>query len=79
MTSMPARKLGLKQRGIIEPNTFADIVVFDVKTVSDRATFTDPHQYAAGIKHVIVNGAMTIENEAHTGATYGKVLRHGSA
>ncbi|MEE4312379.1 MAG: D-aminoacylase [candidate division KSB1 bacterium] len=79
MTSMPARKLGLKQRGVIETTAFADIVVFDGTTVSDRATFTDPHQYAAGIKHVIVNGAMTIENEEHTGAVSGTVLRHGSA
>ena len=79
MTSMPARKLGLKQRGVIEANAFADIVVFDGNTVNDRATFSDPHQYAAGIKHVIVNGVMTIENEKHTGAVSGKVLRHGSA
>lgn len=77
MTSMPAVKLGLKQRGVLAPGNFADVVIFDPTTVIDRATFKDPHQYPTGIEFVLVNGAIAIENDAHTGVLAGQVLRHG--
>jgi N-acyl-D-amino-acid deacylase len=77
MTSMPAEKLGLKQRGKIAPNYYADLTVFDPATVIDKATFTDPHQTAQGIAYVIVNGKITVENGKHTGTHAGKILRKG--
>ncbi len=56
MTGLPARRFGLADRGEIRQNAFADIVVFDAQTVSDRATYDDPQQTCVGIDHVIVNG-----------------------
>jgi N-acyl-D-amino-acid deacylase len=79
MTSMPAEKLNLKQRGKVEKQYYADLVVFNPETVIDKATFTDPHQPPTGIEHVIVNGKLTVENGKHTGALDGKVLRFGQA
>ncbi len=76
MTSMPAQKLGLKNRGLIAKNNFADLVVFNPDTVIDKATFVDPHQFAAGIEYVIVNGVLTVKNGRHTGARSGEILRH---
>ncbi len=60
MTSLPAARFGLTHRGSIAPTSFADLVVFNPNTVTDRATFSDPHQPAAGISHVIVNGTPII-------------------
>ena len=77
MTSLPAGKLGIPGRGVLAENAFADVVVFDPATVADRATFTDPHQYPAGIPYVIVNGVVTVEDGEHTGALAGRVLRRG--
>jgi len=77
MTSMPAEKLNLKQRGKIAIQYFADLVVFNPETVIDKATFTDPHQPPIGIEYVIVNGKLTVEHGKHTGALDGKVLRFG--
>lgn len=77
MTSMPADKLNLKQRGYLQKNYFADIVVFNPGTVIDNATFTDPHQYPSGIEYVIVNGKVTVAKGKHTDAFAGKVLQHG--
>jgi N-acyl-D-amino-acid deacylase len=57
------------------PGNFADIVVFDPEAVTDKATFTDPHQYAEGIIHVFVNGKAVIENGQHTGATPGRFVK----
>ncbi|HPI36486.1 MAG TPA: amidohydrolase family protein [Ignavibacteriaceae bacterium] len=76
MTSMAADKLGLKGRGYLKKNYFADIVVFNPLTVLDKANFTDPHQYPDGIKYVFVNGVLTIKDGEHTGAYSGAVLRH---
>lgn len=75
MTSMPANKLGIKDRGIIAENNYADIVIFDYETIQDRATFTDPHQYPSGIPYVIVNGKIVIENGEQTGELPGSVIR----
>ena len=76
MTSMPAEKLELKERGKIIKGYIADITVFNPETVIDKATFTDPHQTAQGIEYVFVNGKMTVEKGKHTGIRAGKVLRH---
>jgi N-acyl-D-aspartate/D-glutamate deacylase len=78
MTYLPAWRLGLRDRGIIREGAYADIVVFDPKTVIDNATFIDPHKLPSGILHVIVNGVVTIYNGVHTGAKAGRVLRKRS-
>jgi N-acyl-D-aspartate/D-glutamate deacylase len=75
MTRMPARRLKLEGRGIIEPNAFADLVAFDPARVADRATFEQPHQYPVGIPHVWVNGVAVIRDGEHTGELPGRVLR----
>lgn len=78
MTSMPADKLGMNERGRIAENCHADIVVFNPDTVIDEATFKDPHQFPSGIEYVIVNGRVTVDRGEHTGAMAGKVLRRGA-
>jgi N-acyl-D-aspartate/D-glutamate deacylase len=75
MTGLPARRLGLADRGVLAPGAQADVVVFDAATVADRATYEDPHRYAAGIGHVLVNGRVVIADGEHTGALPGRVLR----
>ena len=74
MTSLPAQRMGLLDRGIIRQGMWADLVVFDPDRVSDRATFDQPHQFPDGIDHVIVNGAAVIRNGEHTGALPGRPL-----
>lgn len=74
MTGLPAKKLGLKDRGLIQKNMIADLVVFDPDTVQDVATFDNPHEYPRGIIHVIVNGRAVILDGKHTGALPGKRL-----
>ena len=75
MTSLPASKLGLKDRGMIAEGQAADIVIFDHKTIIDRATFEEPSQFPQGIEHVLVNGEVVINKGAHTGRYPGKLLR----
>ncbi len=75
MTGMPALRLGLTDRGVIKEGVFADIVIFDLDKIEDRATFTDPHRYPLGIEYVLVNGKIVIEKGKHMGALPGKVLR----
>ncbi|MCR4340034.1 MAG: D-aminoacylase [Gemmatimonadaceae bacterium] len=74
MTGMPAKRLGLPDRGVLREGAFADIVVFDPRTVRDQATFTDPHQYPVGIETVIVNGIIAVARSAPTGVRAGRVL-----
>ena len=74
MTSLPAQIMRLKDRGILREGHWADIVVFDPKTVKDVATFEKPKQYPAGIEHVLVNGVAVVENGNHTGAKPGKAI-----
>jgi N-acyl-D-amino-acid deacylase len=75
MTSANAEKISLTDRGRIKVGWAADITVFDPATVADRATFTNPHQYAVGISDVIVNGQVVLDGGNHTGALPGRVLR----
>lgn len=76
MTSAPAQKLGLTDRGLLRPGFKADIVVFNPGTIGDASTYADPFQYATGIEHVFVNGAHTIMCGEHMGAKAGQVLKH---
>ncbi len=75
MTSFPAQKLRLMDRGLLREGMWADITILDLETITDQATYTEPHQYPKGIPYVIVNGKVVIEREEHTGALPGKVLR----
>lgn len=75
MTSMPAARIGLDQRGEIREGWFADLVLFDPATVADRATFQEPHQYPEGIQFVIVNGQVTVDEGRFRDRRAGRVLR----
>lgn len=75
MTSLAANRVGLKERGILKPGFYADVVIFDPAKVIDKATFENPHQYSEGIEVVIVNGQPVWENGKFTGNLPGKVLR----
>jgi N-acyl-D-amino-acid deacylase len=75
MTGLPASNLGLKQRGLLREGYFADITIFDPKTVIDRATFEEPNQYPVGINFVIVNGQVEVDGGRRTPALAGRVLR----
>ena len=74
MSSFPAMRIGLTDRGVLRPGMKADIAIFDPARVRDAATFEKPHQYAEGFSHVIVNGQVVYENGAMTSARPGRVL-----
>jgi N-acyl-D-aspartate/D-glutamate deacylase len=74
MTGMPAQRLRMKDRGLLRAGLAADITVFDPATVNDEATFGDPHRYPVGITHVIVNGAVVVDDGAFNAAGTGRVL-----
>ncbi len=74
MSGAVAARLGLRHRGLLLPGCYADVVLFDAETVSDRATFEDAHQLSTGIRDVWVNGARVVRNGQHTGATPGRVV-----
>ncbi|MBE0542733.1 MAG: D-aminoacylase [Verrucomicrobia bacterium] len=76
MSSLPANSFRLKERGLLREGNWADLVVFDPEQVNDPATYNDPHHYATGIPHVLVNGVPVIKNGKHTDARPGMVLRH---
>ena len=79
MSGLTASQLHIKDRGLIKDGLAADLVIFDPATVADRATFTDPFQYAVGISTVVVNGQVVLDNGRHTGARPGVVIRgHGA-
>lgn len=76
MTSFPAQRLGLTDRGLLKEGMWADIVVFDPERVIDKATYLEPHQFPEGILHVLVNGRTVVKDGQQTGALPGKVLRY---
>ena len=78
MTSLNAAKIGIRDRGALRANAFADVVIFDEKRIADRATYDEPFQYADGIEYVIVNGQVVLDKGAHTGTRPGRALRHES-
>ncbi|HEX3645606.1 MAG TPA: D-aminoacylase [Vicinamibacterales bacterium] len=75
LTSFPATTLRIKERGTLAPGFFADVVVFDPKTIADRSTYEKSHQYAVGVKHVWVNGGQVLKDGEHTGQKPGRVVR----
>ena len=75
MTGLPARRLGMRDRGEIRVGARADLVVFDARRVADQATYEDPHRYPVGIDQVLVNGRFVIKDGEHTGSLPGKVLQ----
>ena len=74
LSSLPATNLGLDHRGLLKVGMFADVSVFDPKTIGDRATFENPHQYSVGMKHVFVNGTQVLKDGEHTDARPGRAL-----
>jgi N-acyl-D-aspartate/D-glutamate deacylase len=74
MTSLPAQIIGLKDRGLIKEGYQADITLFDPEKIADRATFTNPHQYADGVPFVFVSGELVVEGGKITGKLPGRVL-----
>jgi len=75
LTALPADTLRVKDRGRLVAGQFADIVAFDPKTIADRSTYEQPHQYATGVRHVWVNGTQVLRDGVHTGRTPGRVVR----
>ena len=76
MTSLPAQKFQLQNRGLLQQGNFADIVIFNEKEVIDMATFEKPHAYSRGFYYVLVNGTVTVDNGTHNGVRAGKAI-HG--
>ena len=74
MTSLPAAVFGLKDRGVLRPGAWADVLVFDADRISDRANYQEPHRLSEGIVHILVNGELVRENERFTGTMPGRVL-----
>jgi N-acyl-D-aspartate/D-glutamate deacylase len=74
-SSASARMLGLTERGVLAPGYFADVIVFDSATFADRSTYEEPTLPAVGMKYVVVNGTITIDDAKYTGATAGRVLK----
>ncbi|MBT6724992.1 MAG: amidohydrolase family protein [Planctomycetaceae bacterium] len=74
-TSLPAKILGMKDRGIIKPGLIADIAVFNPGKLKDKATFDDPHQYCEGIEYVFIGGQLSVYRGKVTGGLHGRALR----
>jgi N-acyl-D-amino-acid deacylase len=74
LTSLPAANLGLDRRGSLRKGYFADVVVFDPKTIADKATFDEPHQFAVGVRDVFVNGVQMLKDGEHAGKFSGRAL-----
>ncbi|MCD2424666.1 D-aminoacylase [Niabella pedocola] len=78
MTSLPAQKFNLSDRGLLKEGMAADIVIFDPEKVQDRATFDKPHAYSTGFQYVLVNGKVTVDEGKHTGVRAGRPLRNST-
>ena len=76
IAALPARIIGLEDRGVLRVGAFADIVVFDPREIEMRGDFRDPSRPPGGMRHVLINGQMAYTNGVHTGARPGRVLRH---
>lgn len=74
MTSMPAQTLRLKERGLIKEGMYADITIFNENEFEDKATFAEPHRFSQGLKYVIVNGELVVENEKHNSKHPGMII-----
>jgi N-acyl-D-amino-acid deacylase len=79
MTSLPAQRFGLTERGLLRPGLKADVVIFDPERVRDKATFADTHKYAEGFSYVIVNGTVVLDDGTMTEARPGQVLLGAAA
>ena len=79
MTSFPAQRFGILDRGLLRPGMWADMTVFNPDTVIDKATYQDPHQFPEGIEYVLVNGSVAVDRGKYNGALAGKTLRRGLA
>lgn len=75
MTSAVAERLSLRDRGVLRPGAYADVVLFDPATVLDRATYEKPHQLSVGIRDVWINGTLVVRDGRHTGAKPGRIVR----
>jgi N-acyl-D-amino-acid deacylase len=75
LTSLPAANLRIQRRGTLARGQYADLAIFDPRTIRDHATFERPHQYATGMVHVFVNGVQVLKDGEHTGARPGRVVR----
>ena len=75
MSGSVAARLGLRDRGLLRPGCYADVVLFDAETITDEATFEDAHRLSTGIRDVWVNGTRVIRDGQHTGATPGRVVK----
>ncbi len=75
LSGLPASNLKLKKRGTIRVGNYADVVVFDPSQIKDNATFENPHRYATGVAHVLVNGVLVLKNGVHTNAKPGRCIR----
>ena len=75
MTSAPALRIGLKDRGLVREGFVADLAVWDERTIADRSTYENPIVTATGVSHVLVSGTLVLENGEHTGATPGRALK----
>jgi N-acyl-D-amino-acid deacylase len=78
MTGEPARRLGVRDRGVLREGAFADVTIFDPARVADQATFDKPHQYPVGIEYVVVNGKLAVDGGKPTHVRAGRALRRAS-
>jgi len=74
LSSFPAENLKIRERGLLRPGYYADVVVFDAARIADHATYEKPHQYSTGMSHVFVNGVQVLKDGEHTGAKPGMVV-----
>jgi N-acyl-D-aspartate/D-glutamate deacylase len=75
-TSLPAETLGLKDRGLLKPGYFADVLVLDPKTIDERATYQSPRVLATGVRYLTVNGQLAIDGGSRTTVLSGRALKH---